>query len=535
MKWYILLVGTLWTLLVYGQATSSHIEIPYMNRASNFHYWTDQVGDSYYFFTSRSCGSTDWLQCNGNQCTSKVKEFNFLVEAILPKEPNSLWVLAKRLGWHLMEMDKSGEILFDWQLPISTAPIYGDPVLKDAEGLTLLLDGTLYKLDPYRFTVFQLGSDSAFKNFEFDHKSQQIFAYGDSSYFRLDTELQLKREHNLFGIRDLMVDPVGNVLLLTNRDLFLLREDGSRSRLINFGRSIPHGELCSTNDRIVLLESASSLIWQFINIINPEQWILEERYDLYEMGIVLPFVKVASSKDNLLMVGHNGTCYERIIFQFNSTEEIAENPDLEIVDMSGVIQDMSVVNGLNRVTASISMELANQGTTEIDFFTVAWKLNGTICSPWYFQLVDVHNFAPNEVLEVNFNLEWESNHIGEIPDLIPLPEIWVIAVNGKPDSDRSNNFFMGYAVHRIVSEKEVIVTKDSIKVYPNPCQDWIRIESLSVASQVIHIYDMQGRLVTSLPGDKELIDLSDFQNGMYSWVATYLGNLSVSGKFLKQK
>ena len=72
-----------------------------------------------------------------------------------------------------------------------------------------------------------------------------------------------------------------------------------------------------------------------------------------------------------------------------------------------------------------------------------------------------------------------------------------------------------------------LIAKDSFKVYPNPTQNSIHIESINPYLKIdrIMIIDFSGRMIYE--NDKQslshTIDLSDYENGVYN-VILYINN-----------
>lgn len=76
---------------------------------------------------------------------------------------------------------------------------------------------------------------------------------------------------------------------------------------------------------------------------------------------------------------------------------------------------------------------------------------------------------------------------------------------------------------------------DSLKLFPNPAQDFITLNSNDLASAEIIISDVQGRVIIRLEGNNNMqrINISALDKGMY-FVAIQKDNLRVASSFLKR-
>ncbi|MBI1225223.1 MAG: T9SS type A sorting domain-containing protein [Bacteroidetes bacterium] len=129
------------------------------------------------------------------------------------------------------------------------------------------------------------------------------------------------------------------------------------------------------------------------------------------------------------------------------------------------------------------------------------------------------NLAPGDTKELYFGdiTVWHKNTTGYSPSENIC--IWTSSPDKKIETDRTND---KACIQVLTDTKEGGLTVPTIKIWPNPAQDFVQLQMEGVhGTAQFQILDVQGRVLKSIlvengQSDAEL-SVSDIPNGMYLW------------------
>lgn len=106
-------------------------------------------------------------------------------------------------------------------------------------------------------------------------------------------------------------------------------------------------------------------------------------------------------------------------------------------------------------------------------------------------------------------------------------------LNGSPlDDDTNTNGIPDYLDNTLILSSENFLSKNNIKLYPNPVQNTLTISTLHSDYQSVEILDLTGKVVAVKNENTSNIDFSGFESGIYFVKINWI-NTSMNYKIIK--
>ena len=164
---------------------------------------------------------------------------------------------------------------------------------------------------------------------------------------------------------------------------------------------------------------------------------------------------------------------------------------------------------------------------ELKFFT-GYNTYGTPIIDFQFQYYDGNSWV--DIINISNN--WVSAYS---TTFTPVNANKVRLYITRVDADSPVKMFeievYGKTLNPLPISEEVV---QGFKVYPNPCNNQLKIEGFSISSNKVEVYNVSGKLVLSVSGNSEgVIDVSDLNAGVYILKTDFDGKI-ITQRFIKQ-
>lgn len=518
MKFQFLLFLALIHIRLSGQISIYSTELPVKTRSSMHNILVNSGGEKLYYFTSRNCLTTkfyieDQSGLNEISPTEPILALAGVVDSV-----DNLWILSDLNGLEIIKMDFRGIVLESWGLPMHFSSSSQDPRLIWSDQLELLLDGRIYQLDPYNQLIESIESPVAFTDIIYHKKDNHLIAYNDTLLCFIDSFDKIVFEVGFPTIRDVFIGPNQEVYQVGRWSIQAVSPDEGVRRLVSFSEPVSNGKVCKSGERFLLLESPSSIFWESFRTIDFDRGKLEDRVLLTDLEYLLTYPVSFSSPDELYLLGHDQYAYRLLTIG----ENLEENNfcDIKIHHVAAQIQDWYLDRNDFEVQVKVTIDLQNSGEIPIDYFTVVCRRDGASCQGGYYITDSIQDFKAESREIYTFNLSLVIDDFDLNKDSIYLAELWIIAINGLPDNDRSDNHFSLFADFPPATSARNVALPFEAVIYPNPCSDLLYIKSDKyLPFQMFNLYDNTGRKVKTLNGQDEANSISSLPSGSYFLLA----------------
>lgn len=514
MRFYFLLFISLIYIGVSAQVTIHSTELPVMTRSAIHNILMDSSGEKLYYFTSRSCSTSKFYF--GDQFGVKeitITEPILAISGVVDHFDN-VWILSDYDGLQIIKMDIRGTVLESWMLPMQIPTFSPDPKLILSDQLELLLDGRIYRLDPFNQLIESVDTPVAFTNLIYHEADNQLIAYNDTLLCFIDESNKTIFEVAFPSILDVFIGPLEEIYQVGRWSIQAVSSDEGVRRLVNFSEPILHGMVCRVGEQYLLFKSPSSLFWESYSSIDMQQGMLEDEVFLSDMGYLLTYPVYSIYFDKIYMLGFDQYAY-RVLTMGEDFEE-GNLPDIMIHQASGRIQDWSTDRDEYQIQVQVTVDMQNLGDVPIEYFTIACSTATESCQGWYYFTDSISGFDPQTQATYTFTLSMAIEDLDLDNDSIYLAELWVLAINGRPDKNRADNQISAFAHFVETTASYEFELPFEAVIYPNPCTDVLYVKSgMLQPFTKLHLYNSKGKMVRSLQGQNTVNSVSDLPSGHY--------------------
>lgn len=471
-------------------------------------------GEKLYYFTSRTCSTTkfyleDQTGVNEISTTEPILGIASVVDSL-----DNVWILSSYEGLQIVKMDFQGVVLESWRLPIYFSSSSHDPKLIWSDQLELLLDGRIYHLDPFNQLIESIESPVTFTDIIYHKTDRHLIAYNDTVLYFIDEFDQIFFEVEFPSIHHVFIGPNEEVYQVGRWSIQAVSPDEGVRRLVNFSEPLSNGRVCKVGERFLLFESPSSLFWESFRTIDIYHGKLEEPVLLTDLGYLLTYPVLSCSAVDLYLLGYDQYAYRLLTVGDNLEEE--RFSDIKIHHAAAQIEDWYFDRDDFKVEVKVTLELQNLGGFSIDYFTVVCSSDGASCEDWYYFTDSIQDFNAHSqaIYTFDFSLKVEDFDLNK--DSIYLGELWIMAINGLPDKDRSDNHIRAYAHFAPTTNAIDVSIPFEVVIYPNPCSDLLYIKSDKILPfTMLNLYDSKGRKVKTLNGQERSNSIGSLPSGSY--------------------
>ena len=514
MKFHFLLFLVFIQIRLSAQLTFHCSELPVMTRTALHDVLLNSTGEKLYYFTSRTCATTKFFLQDQTGVNEISTSEPILGIASVVDSLDNVWILSNHEGLQIIKMDFQGFVQESWELPMHFSSSSHDPKLIWSDQLELLLDGRIYQLDPHNKFIETIQSPISFTDIIYHKKDKHLIAYNDTLLCFIDEFGKIIFEAEFPSIQDVFIGPNVEVYQVGRWSIKAVSPDEGVRRLVNFSEPLSNGKVCKVGERFLLFESPSSLFWESFRTIDIYHGKLGEPVFLADLGYLITYPVFSASAVELYLLGYDQYAYRLLSVGDNLEEE--HFSDIKIHYATAQIEDWYFDRDDFKVEVKVTLELQNLGDFPIHYFTVVCSRDRPFCEDMFYLTDSIEDFHAHSQTIYTFNLSLKIEDFDLNKDSIYLGELRLMAVNGLPDNNRSDNHMSAYAYFAPTTNILDFSTPLEVVIYPNPCTDLLYIKSDKLLPfSILNLYDFKGRKVKTLEGQDRANAISSLPSGSY--------------------
>lgn len=520
MKKVILLLQTLCihVSLTYGQFNLNVYELPIMERQSLAKIIESPFGDNFVYFSSRHCNQSIVGLFNNGMFHKRNVNIEGHIESAVYDWIGHLWVLAVDNNSTISIYEFNDRLDVIRVIPTSLERDKYDPDIELfwSNGLEFSIKGGWCRwTEDNGLLVTTLNDESydypiaiAYN----DHYDARVIA-SDRSIIILDNNLNIINEIEFPAVLDVL-SYKDKIFVLGRFNILEVKINGETDLVRNFGfLDSGSAKLFMFNDDTYVLSSSSSLFWS--EILGPSTEASFDTLSIVDEVGYLWHPSETFSLEGPYLLGYAESSYHLVQIS-NNAPDFNNSLDLVLNDASINIVDTFYdrKSRTDRIRFSLDIEVSNTSNDTAFFFTVFINSDHSSCAPIdNFVLIRDEMILPHSS-EMYYNTLYIDVSLDEVSDY-DWPEVWVLSINGIPDSDITNNS-KWLSMNLINSEASDQVLKRNVEVFPNPFLDRVIIQmDEGIEFYQIDLLNTSGNVVESVSKYTNELLLNNLLPGNY--------------------